>query len=62
MIGFAQVLEVSATNLQTFLLYLFLPKVKWYWMASVWGVIILAALFGAFLIREKWARISFALS
>jgi len=56
MIGFAEVLEVSATNLQTFLLYLFLPKVNRYWMVSFWGVIILAALFGAFFIREKWAR------
>jgi len=49
-------MEVAVSNLQTFLLYLFLPQVRWYWMASIWGVIILVALFGAFFIQQKWAR------
>jgi len=52
----AQVTEVAVTNLQTFLLYLFLPKVSWYWLASIWGIILFIALFGAFFIREKWGR------
>lgn len=56
LIGFPHVVEVAATNLQTFLLYLFLPKIKWFWMASIWGVIILVALFGAFFIQKKWVR------
>lgn len=53
----ARVTEVAVTDLQTFLLYLFLPKIKWFWVASFWGLIILIALFGAFFIRAKWGRI-----
>jgi len=52
----ARVTEVAATNLQTFFLYLFLPKVAWYWLALIWGTVLFVALFGAFLIRKKWGR------
>ena len=56
MISLSHVTEIAVTNLQTFLLYLFLPNIRWIWMAVIWGAVFFIALFGAFIIRAKWGR------